>query len=106
MDAAAASVDGFHAKLIEAMRTDGFERRVALLRPAVADFFDFDAVARISVGPSWRGLAEERRAAFVALMRKLVTATYADRFDGYSGQTFVHVETLSASTGPGGQDLA
>lgn len=98
--AAAAAVERFHAQLIEAMRTEGFDRRKALLGPAVAEFFDLGAVARISVGPSWRGLDEQRRSAFAALMRRLITATYADRFDGYSGQSFAHVETVAASTGP------
>ena len=99
-EAAAASVERFHGLLIEAMQTGGFDQRAALLRPAVAEFFDLGAVARISVGPSWRGLDEPRRAAFAALMHRLIAATYADRFDGYSGQSFAHVETLSASTGP------
>ncbi|MCY3793828.1 MAG: ABC transporter substrate-binding protein [Gammaproteobacteria bacterium] len=99
-EAPATSVGRFHALLIEAMRTGGFDRRAALLEPAVAEFFDLGTVARISVGPSWRGLSEERRSAFVALMHRLVTATYADRFDSYSGQSFVQVETVAASTGP------
>ena len=99
-EAAAASVDRFHALLIEAMQTDGFDRRAALLWPAVADFFDLGAVARISVGPAWRELAEDRRSAFVQLMQTLIAATYADRFDGYSGQSFTQVETVAASTGP------
>lgn len=99
-DEASGSVDRFHELLIEAMQTQGFDRRAALLEPAVAEFFDLGAVARISVGPSWRGLSEERRSAFVELMRRLVTATYADRFDSYSGQSFVEVATVSASTGP------
>ncbi len=97
---AAAAVDAFHAVVLEAMQTRGFAQRVALLEPAVAAFFDLDAVARISLGPTWRSLAEERRSAFVDLMRRLVTATYADRFDSYSGQSFVRVETVTASTGP------
>ena len=99
-EAVAASVDGFHAVLIDAMQTEGFDRRVALLEPAVAALFDLGAVSRISVGPTWRSLDEERRSAFVALMQRLITATYADRFDSYSGQSFVLVETVSASTGP------
>ena len=99
-EAVAASVDRFHGLLIETMRTEGFDRRAALMEPAVAEFFDLGAVARISVGPNWRGLSEERRSAFVALMHRLVTATYADRFDSYSGQSFVQVETVTASTGP------
>lgn len=99
-DEASASVDAFHAVLLDAMRTQGFTERKALLDPAVVAFFDLGSVARISVGPTWRSLAEERRSAFVALMRRLITATYADRFNSYSGQTFVQVETVSASTGP------
>jgi len=82
------------------MQTAGFAQRVALLEPAVADFFDLGTVARISLGPTWRSLAEERRSAFAALMRRLITATYADRFDSYSGQSFAQVETVAASTGP------
>ena len=96
----AGSVDAFHAVLVDAMQTEAFDRRVALLEPAVASFFDLGTVARISLGPTWRSLAEERRSAFVALMHQLVTATYADRFDSYSGQSFVQMETVSASTGP------
>jgi len=94
------SVDRFHAVLLDAMQTAGFAQRVALLEPAVADFFDLGTVARISLGPTWRSLAEERRSAFAALMRRLITATYADRFDSYSGQSFAQVETVAASTGP------
>ncbi|MCY4343559.1 MAG: ABC transporter substrate-binding protein [Gammaproteobacteria bacterium] len=96
----AASVDAFHAVLLDAMQTQGFAQRAALLEPAVAAFFDLEAVARISLGASWRSLAEERRSAFVDLMRRLITATYADRFDSYSGQSFVRAETVTASTGP------
>ncbi|MCZ0944954.1 MAG: ABC transporter substrate-binding protein [Gammaproteobacteria bacterium] len=99
-DDAAASVERFHAVLIEAMQTEGFGQRKTLLDPAVAEFFDLGTVARISLGPTWRSLAEERRAAFVALMQRLIIATYADRFDSYSGQSFVQVETVAASTGP------
>ena len=99
-DEVAASVDAFHAVVLDAMQTEGFAQRQALLEPAVAAFFDLGAVARISLGPTWRSLAEERRSAFVVLMHRLITATYADRFDSYSGQSFVQVETVAASTGP------
>jgi len=99
-ETAAASVDRFHAILIEAMQTEGLYQRAALLEPAVAAFFDLGTVARISLGPTWRSLADERRAAFVDLMHRLITATYADRFDSYSGQSFARVDTVSANTGP------
>ena len=96
---AEAKVDRFHAALIAAMQAGGFGERMALLEPAVAEFFDVATVARISVGASWRGLSEERRAAFVELLERLILATYADRFDSYSGQRFVRLEVATASTG-------
>ena len=96
---AEAKVDRFHAALIAAMQAGGFGERMALLEPAVAEFFDVATVARISVGTSWRGLSEERRAAFVELLERLILATYADRFDSYSGQRFVRLEVATASTG-------
>ena len=96
---AEAKVDRFHAALVAAMQAGGFGERLALLEPAVAEFFDVATVARISVGASWRGLSEERRAAFVELLERLILATYADRFDSYSGQRFVRLEVAAASTG-------
>ena len=98
-EGAEAKVDRFHAALIAAMQAGGFGERMALLEPAVAEFFDVATVARISVGASWRGLSEERRAAFVRLLERLILATYADRFDSYSGQRFVRLEVATASTG-------
>ena len=96
---AQAKVDRFHEALLAAMQAGGLDERLTLLRPAVAEFFDVATVARISVGASWRGLAEERRAAFVELLGRLIVATYADRFDSYGGQRFVRVDAVAASTG-------
>ena len=98
-EGAEAKVDRFHAALVAAMQAGGFGERLALLEPVVAEFFDVATVARISVGASWRGLSEERRAAFVELLERLILATYADRFDSYSGQRFVRLEVAAASTG-------
>lgn len=98
-EGAEAKVDRFHAALLASMQAGGFGERLALLEPAVAEFFAVATVARISVGASWRGLSEERRAAFVELLERLIVATYADRFDSYSGQRFVRVEVVTASTG-------
>lgn len=98
-EAAAASVDRFHNTLVEVMQAGAFAVRLKLLEPAVAEFFDAASIARISVGASWRGLAEEQRTAFIALLGRLIVATYADRFDGYSGQRFQRVDAVAASTG-------
>jgi phospholipid transport system substrate-binding protein len=88
---AAAVVEGFHAALLDVMRNAralgprGRERR---LRPAMQAAFDLPAMARIAVGPPWTGLAEGERQALVAAFSDWVVATYASRFDGYSGESF------------------
>ncbi len=87
----AAVVEGFHAALLDAMRNAralgprGRERR---LRPAMQAAFDLPAMTRIAVGPPWTGLAEGERQALVAAFSDWVVATYADRFDGYAGESF------------------
>jgi phospholipid transport system substrate-binding protein len=84
-------VDTFHATLLETMREaralgpHGRERR---LRPAMQAAFDLPAMTRIAVGPPWTGLAEPDRAALVSAFSEWVVATYANRFDGYAGETF------------------
>lgn len=89
--APAAVVEGFHAALLDAMRNAralgprGRERR---LRPAMQTAFDLPAMTRIAVGPPWTGLAEDERQALVSAFSDWVVATYANRFDGYAGESF------------------
>ncbi|HYI81643.1 MAG TPA: ABC transporter substrate-binding protein [Acetobacteraceae bacterium] len=87
----AAVVEGFHAALLDAMRNAralgprGRERR---LRPAMQAAFDLPAMTRIAVGPPWTALAEGERQALVSAFSDWVVATYANRFDGYAGESF------------------
>ncbi len=97
---AAASVDRFHGVLVGAMQAGAFDARLVLLAPAVAELFDVVSIARISVGrSSWRSLPDAERTAFIELLERLIVATYADRFDSYSGQRFERVGSAAASTG-------
>ena len=87
----AAVVEGFHAALLDAMRNaralgpGGRERR---LRPAMQAAFDLPAMTRIAVGPPWTGFGEGERQALVSAFSDWVVATYANRFDGYAGESF------------------
>ena len=95
----AAKVDAFHQLLIQAMQTPAYADRLAALRPAVGELFDIPTISRISLGRTWRALEESAKAGFQDLLRELVIATYADRFDSYDGQRF---ERLGAqATGRG-----
>jgi len=81
-------VEQFHVALITAMKTEHFDARAQLLGLAVDKAFDIKRIASISVGRTWRTLSEEQRSVFIAVLRDLVVATYADRFSSFSGQRF------------------
>ncbi len=86
-----AVVEGFHAALRDAMRKAralGPRGRVRRLRPAMQAAFDLPAMTRIAVGPPWTGLAEDERQALMSAFSDWVVATYANRFDGYAGESF------------------
>lgn len=82
-------IEDFHAALIAGMQsTGGFEARLATVAPAVDAAFDVQSIARISLGKSWRAMDAAARADFVALMRELISTTYAGRFSSFDGQRF------------------
>ena len=95
----AAKVDAFHQLLIQAMQTPAYADRLAALRPAVGALFDIPTISRISLGRTWRALEESAKAGFQDLLRELVIATYADRFDSYDGQRFERLGTQATGRG-------
>ena len=97
-----ATVEVFHAALLGVMREAralGVRGRFERLRPAMARAYDLPAMTRISVGPAWTQLSASQREALVAAFSDWSVATYANRFNGYSGETF---QTLGESAAPGG----
>ena len=94
-----ARIDGFHALLLEVMQTARYADRVIALEPTVAEFFDIDTVSRITLGRTWRELDDARKGEFRKLLEALIVATYADRFDSFSGQRFERLESLQARRG-------
>ena len=86
-----AVVERIDATLIGVMKEAdelGYRGRFAKLEPVLDHSFDFGFMARVSVGKHWRDLDEAQRAELVEAFRRLSTATFAARFDGYSGQRF------------------
>lgn len=91
--------------LLEAMKRAeelGFEGRYALLEPVVQETFDLPYMAEIAVGRHWQKLDEAQRQALVDSFSDLSVATFAARFDGYSGETF---ELGQTRDGPRGSKL-
>ena len=91
-------VTAFHAALITAMHSSSYEQRLSVVEPAVTDHFQIHTIARISLGRHWRSLNAEDQARFQALLKDLVSSTYASRFKEDNGQVFSITTTETIAT--------
>jgi len=83
------SVRGFYDTLLTTMKngpTLGQSGRYARLAPVVDRVFDLPSMTRLAVGPTWATLPPAQQQQLIDAFRHYVAATYADRFDSYSGQ--------------------
>ncbi len=90
-DPAAARIRTFCDALLATMRQAdklGVRGRYEKLEPAIRATFDLPAMTRIAVGPKWSSIPAEEQAKLVDAFSRWTIATYADRFDGYSGERF------------------
>ena len=74
-----------------------YRARYERLTPVLADAFDFEFMASQAVGKQWDELSPADRSRWVTAFRDLTNATYASRFNNYSGQSF---ETLGEDDAP------
>jgi len=84
-----ADVRGFYDTLLTTMKngpTLGQSGRYARLAPVVDRVFDVPSMTRLAIGPSWATLSAAQQQQLIDAFRHYVAATYADRFDSYSGQ--------------------
>ena len=80
---------GFYGVLLSTMRDGrslGQSGRYAKLVPVVNRTFDLAFMARLAVGASWATLAPAQQQRLTEAFGNHVSATYADRFDSYSGE--------------------
>lgn len=88
-------IERFHETLIGVMKkaeTLGFEGRYEKLAPAVKETFNLAFMARFAAGSHWKKLSADQQGKLIEAFSSLTIATYAERFDGYSGERF---DTLS-----------
>ena len=85
-------VERFHAALLSTMRDAqrlGVRGRFERLAGSMSQGFDLAAMTRIAVGPAWTGFSAPEQQALTEAFARWSIATYASRFDGFSGETFV-----------------
>lgn len=92
-------VETFHATLLRVMKdakTLGYEGRYRALAPAIEKAFHLRSMSRMVAGRrNWKRFSAAEKDDFASAFSDLVVATYAHRFDGYSGQSFRVLETAS-----------
>lgn len=87
-------VNSLHGELIKIMQASddlGYEGRYHQLEPVVNASFDFNTIARVVLGRYWKKLDEEQKSRFIKTFSELSTATYAARFDSFSGESFKYL---------------
>jgi phospholipid transport system substrate-binding protein len=88
---AAQGIETYYATLLGVMKKAkdlGIKGRYAQLEPAIRRTFDLAAMTRIAIGPPWTGFSADQQQNLVEAFSKMTVATYANRFDGYAGETF------------------
>jgi phospholipid transport system substrate-binding protein len=85
------TIKTFNAALFESMKKAdelGYEGRYALLAPVIESSFALSFMADLSLGRYRKTLTEQQHRAYLKTYTEWTIATYAGRFDGYSGEKF------------------
>jgi phospholipid transport system substrate-binding protein len=91
-DAATASIDALDHALLDVMKNAaklGYQGRYDTLKPILLRTFDLPRMTQLVVGAAWVNWSETDRNQVTDAFSRFVIATYARRFDGYSGENFV-----------------
>ena len=102
MQGPAGVIKTFNAALLECMkRADelGYSGRYKLLDPVIRNSFALSYMAGQSLGRYWKTIKEPEQSALVKIYSEWSVATYARRFDGYSGEQFEVVSESAPDQG-------
>jgi len=85
------TVHRFYDALLNTMQNGpslGDKGRYDRLAPVIGQSFDVSYMAQKAVGAGWTKLTSTQQQAVTEAFQRYMTATYADRFDSYSGEKF------------------
>jgi phospholipid transport system substrate-binding protein len=101
-DPAASRISSFYAALLDTMKQAkqlGLKGRYDKLSPVLSKTYDLASMSRIAVGQSWSTLSPAQQLGIVNAFTRMTTATYASRFDGFSGEQFEILQTADQPNG-------
>jgi phospholipid transport system substrate-binding protein len=76
----------------------GYQGRYELVAPVVEESFDLIFMARKTIGRYWTKLSDADKRRWVDTFSGFTISNFADRFDGFSGQSFAIVGDKPASS--------
>jgi phospholipid transport system substrate-binding protein len=95
-------VKSFYDVLLGVMKESkqlGFSGRYQRLKPAIEEAYNLALMSRLAIGPQWQSMTSEQQAKLGVAFTEFTVATYANRFDDYSGETFEVLPETSPSNG-------
>jgi phospholipid transport system substrate-binding protein len=69
------------------------ESRKSEYRKLLDEGFAVNTIGRFALGRHWRAATEDERVEYLDLFRTFVLDIYAERLDGFTGETFVVIES-------------
>jgi phospholipid transport system substrate-binding protein len=85
-------IQGFYGQLLDTMKqaaTLGVKGRYQKLEPVIFSTCDVPFMAKLTIGSAiWTGLTPDKKQTAAKAYGRYLTAVYATRFDGYSGEKF------------------
>ncbi|MFA5956570.1 ABC transporter substrate-binding protein [Hyphomicrobium sp.] len=100
-DTPEATIGSLNAALLGTMKQAqslGVQGRYQALSPVLAKTYDTALMARLAVGQGWSSLPPAQQEEIITSFRRMMIATYAKRFDGFSGESFQIVEISNRGT--------
>jgi phospholipid transport system substrate-binding protein len=101
-DPAATRVDTLYAALLDTMKQAkqlGLKGRYDKLAPVLRKTYDLPLMSRIAVGQHWDSMSAAERESVIDAFARMTAATYANRFDGFSGERFEVLQTADRPNG-------
>ena len=95
-------MNGFYQVLLSTMQQGkqlGLKGRYEKLAPALSKTYDLASMAKTAVGPSWSEFTPEQQRELVKAFTRMTIATYASRFDDFSGEQLDVVQTADQPNG-------
>ena len=93
-----AELHGVLGEMMKNAETLGYSGRFQLIDPIVGQRFDTPLIVKVILSRHWNGLTDAEKTEFIQVFQQLSAATYAARFNAFSGQEFVETgrEQLNA----------